>query len=355
MEVIPRKISNKFLHDLAHETGILNPILKAVKADAGLSLQIRNGYITIYYLGLRLLAVKASAEKYIGSIDPDYGYAGDCSAAICNINDSKIITGTFAARKKAIESKAKNAEERKFQQRLLRKNNAGYFCIVDIEVRIPEKIAKTLFKEQRHLPQFDMVGLIGLGGGAYRPVLIENKYGVGALVGNAGIKMHANDMSKFAFSDAWQDYMDEFEAQATQMRKLGLIYIDDHFYIDRYAPPEFLFIFGNMPKPFSEVKMLMQVADNEIRKNAGTKKSYLLSGKHLESVKQVEDYTDDDLRYDAHYWPNYTHAHRGLSWNSGKVSPQTELSLERIYQIVNPKTDSEVDGNPPDKQYHTLS
>ena len=55
-----RGIGREFVEQF--NSGVLRPILQRVQHDDTLSLEIRNGYVDIYYRGGRLLGVHADAK-----------------------------------------------------------------------------------------------------------------------------------------------------------------------------------------------------------------------------------------------------------------------------------------------------
>jgi hypothetical protein len=250
MQVIPRRISEQFLYDLEHEDGILNPLLKSVRAAGRLSLQIRKDYINIYYLGGNVLCIRKSKNGYIGTMDPKYGYDCDNKVILNSRTDAIAVAKTFPERCEAILARTKTTREKGLQQLLYLTNQSGDFIIVDTEIRIPKAVAEKIYGHE-HLPQFDMVGLKICDNGKYRPVLIENKWGNKNLSGKAGLAEHAKDMTKFINSEYFRTYLQELEIQTNQMGSLGLgnKRIDNQIdFNDCENKPEILFIFGNMGK-----------------------------------------------------------------------------------------------------------
>ena len=66
-----RIISNNFINDL--ENGVLRNILKYVKSDTTLAMEIRKDGINIYYRGGSLLKIKEVGEnQYNGYFDKNY-------------------------------------------------------------------------------------------------------------------------------------------------------------------------------------------------------------------------------------------------------------------------------------------
>jgi len=255
---IKRTLSKTFRGDLIHpEEGILSPLLTEVfDRREELALCIRDGYINIYYMGGNLLHVKpyASGEKYKGTIDEKYEYAGENPVVIDSLEKAWEVARTFDARIAAMDEKnvGKPTEEKKFQQSLFSANHDGKFVVVDMEVQMPRELAKEIFRGDPRCPKcrprFDMVGLIAGSDGSYRPALIENKWGGNSLSGPCGLAQHAYKMARFIChqSGAWQKYLDKLWAQATLMQQLDLITLLPHSRIDRDCPPEITFMLGGI-------------------------------------------------------------------------------------------------------------
>lgn len=177
-----RSIDRDFIDDLL--TGELSDFLQTVKNDRGqLSLEIRGGYINIYYKGGNLLKITQHKRKgYEFSFDPKYCLNKADTSAYEEIRSFDPYT---------VETYAKNlprlmremdtwfAEhpkpERDFQHVLLVSNPE----IVDIEYQVGRGM------------RMDMIAVRG-----GKLVLIENKYGNGAITGGAGLAKHYDDMCK---------------------------------------------------------------------------------------------------------------------------------------------------------------
>jgi hypothetical protein len=66
-----RGLSTTFITDLSG--GLLNPILERVKNDSTLCLEIREGYINIYYRGGNIIEIREKKlGKYYASFDVKY-------------------------------------------------------------------------------------------------------------------------------------------------------------------------------------------------------------------------------------------------------------------------------------------
>ena len=333
-----RTLDAQFMFDLGDERGLLHPILCAVRDNEDnkdLSLQIRSStgdreYINIYYMGGNVIKIKHDGKRgaknsikngvdaYLGSINSGYtGYkpenptiSGDYYIdTIKTQDDAKRIAQTFAARKAAIkewfyDSPNNDGGEKEFQQKLFHSNNSGDFLIIDTEIQIPRDVAKTMFKRKPlvplkklnigkdHKPRFDMVAIEHIGNGAYRPVLIENKWGKGVNTGDCNIAQHAYDYCSFIASEYWTTYLKHLENQAIQMAKLGLIKIPTKFfYLDFKAAPQILFIMGDATEQDISAEMM-----NNFKK--------IISDKAWSKISIAMQFFDKDS--DMHYDGNPT-------------------------------------------------
>lgn len=242
MSDLSRVLKDKFFSDLFERTGILHPILQAVRADDDLSLLIRDNYIDIYYLGLKVIEIKSSHVGYTGHMDENYLYTS-AKDEIKSITDSHNIVKTFGARKSAIKQKPNPKNEKKYQQALCNANSRGDFIVVDMELRLPKTVAQALYPNKKHLPQIDMVGLIRNENNKYKPVFIENKYKNKCVSGHCGLAEHTHDYCTFIKSDYCRDYIkNALSIQTRQLSELGLITVPNDFEIDCNTPAEFLAI-----------------------------------------------------------------------------------------------------------------
>lgn len=158
-----RGINDIFISDL--KCGKLRKIFGYVKAEADLSLEIRENYINIYYKGGNLLKISQKRDSYIFEFDTKYCINDDVKKRIKSWTRAEDFTeANLDILKTQIDHwMAKDVAERKFQHEIL----LNCKSIVDIEYQV------------------------GAGKGSYRIdmvlvnnghiVLVENKYGVGAI------------------------------------------------------------------------------------------------------------------------------------------------------------------------------
>ena len=228
---MPRRLSEQFLSDL--KEGFLTALLERVKTDRSLCLEIREDYVNIYYRGGNLLRVSRTPDGYVAFFDPEYA-SGD-GGALSSTMPAEALRGVadvsawlaFVPMLKLtmdIHLGRYPKEEREAQQCILRENNFGgisratdyYVC--DIEYANAHG-------------RFDLVAVQWPSNGATRKkttgrrlVLIEAKYGEGAIADPAGIHSHIIDINNF-LSDArnLQALKDEMVGVFNQKRALHLI------------------------------------------------------------------------------------------------------------------------------------
>lgn len=198
---MPHRLSDEFVADL--KKGDLKPLLDRVKADSTLCLEIREGYINIYYRGGNLLRVLSTPDGYAAFFDKKYA---DCyedarpaADSVCRSKNVAEWLSYFPALKQAMDLHIGKhpKEEREAQQSILRDNNFGgisratdYF-ICDIEYANPHG-------------RFDLIAVHWPSNSAGRKmatdrrlVLVEAKFGEGAIDGCAGIRSHVDDINRF--------------------------------------------------------------------------------------------------------------------------------------------------------------
>jgi hypothetical protein len=228
---MPRGLSERFLSDL--KDGFLAALLERVKADRSLCLEIREDYVNIYYRGGNLLKVSRVPDGYVAFFDPEYasGDGGALSAAMPAValrsaEEVAVWIGVFPTLKQAMDLYLGRhpKEEREAQQSILRENNFGgvsratdYF-VCDIEYANPHG-------------RFDLVAVHWPSNGAIRRraagrrlVLVEAKFGEGAIDDPAGIHSHVDDINRFLATTANVSALkNEMVDVFNQKRDLGLI------------------------------------------------------------------------------------------------------------------------------------
>lgn len=224
-----RILDKDFEKDLLE--GKLKDLLNYVKSDNTLDLEIRENYINIYYLGGNILKVIKVNSSYNFSFN--YNYLKSVpfiqEATIKQYKKDKEWNDYFPIAKQAMDfyfSKSLK-EEREFQQLVVRENNystiansTDYF-VIDIEY------------DNQDNARFDIIACEWPSIASNRKlqknfkpklVIIEMKYGDGALTGSSGMKKHCDDFNNFTSNTTTlSNFKSEMLSLLKQKRKLGLI------------------------------------------------------------------------------------------------------------------------------------
>lgn len=222
-----RQLNAQFMYDLL--TGKLKDVLTMVKSDDTLCLEIRDNYVNIYYRGGNLLRIEQTGVGYKGFFDKNYCRKhlnrislippDDFTQWIENIPFIKADMDTYFCKKSSLE--------KEYQQLVLRENNLSkianetdYF-IIDLE-----------YSDSKNKSRFDMLAMKWLSNASSHKkaddvhlVLIEKKYGDGALSGSAGIQKHFDDWYNFLKDRNKVDELyKEAESLIKQKVELGLLF-----------------------------------------------------------------------------------------------------------------------------------
>jgi len=226
-----RYIRPNFFDDLIN--GRLNPLLQFILKDQTLDLQIRRNQVHIYYRGGKILDIKPDGvQDYSFSFDENYfNKSIGFNTLLFNSLVEDIpneFQNYFPKAKQLIDIflSSKSSEEREFQQLIARTNNyssvansTDYF-IVDIEYASGQSRFDLIAVEW---PSISARRKLQKG---YKPCLmiIEMKYGEGALGGKVGLLKHHKDMLSFIKNQSLKhNFIDEMENLFLQKLKLGLI------------------------------------------------------------------------------------------------------------------------------------
>ena len=174
-----RSIDTRFINDLL--CGELSYFLTEVKNNRNrLSLEVRNGYINIYYKGGNLLKVTQKSKGYSFHFDAKYCKHKDGNKNFELLNN--LHSNDIDSYKKYFHLMMQEMdawfdehpkEERDYQHSLLVNNPE----IIDIEYQIGRRM------------RLDM--LLFTNG---KLMIVENKFGTGAIGGSAGISKHYSDI-----------------------------------------------------------------------------------------------------------------------------------------------------------------
>ncbi len=262
-----RGLSEKFMEDL--KVGELKTLLETVKRDDTLCLEIREGYINIYYRGGNICKVSQEDKGYQFFFDMKYTekYKEEVPELLKSGNVEEIIKNIPILKNEMDSYFSKHAKlEREFQQLILRENNCTSisgdtdYYIVDIE-----------YANRANKSRFDMVATKWLSTSKDRKkptdlklAFIEVKYGDGALTGSAGIQKHIKDLYKFLRGEEKAIY-EEAEKVINQKIELGLIYkIDKKITVSKEKPEIILLCANHKPVKTAlkrEIKEVMQTSE----------------------------------------------------------------------------------------------
>ena len=245
-----RKISDDFIRDLKDRDGELNWIYKKVKApESEYSLEIREGYINIYYRGGSLLKIteknaKKKGHYYKFKFDKKYGYrkgGACCDFMTRSIDDIEKLTNENAQRyfddfKNMMDDwfDEHHKKEREYQHYAsLPKNNEN---VLDIEYAIGESGMR-----------IDMI-MIDKEGELY---LIENKYGNSSISSHTrtgkvkpGLSKHYGDFIKVVTEkDHWSNIRESMKNILSIKQELGLIPPEYKLKFDKEGKPVFHMLF----------------------------------------------------------------------------------------------------------------
>ncbi len=203
-----RHIDQRFIDDLLR--GDLQYFLDKVKSNRdALSLEVRDGYINIYYKGGNLLKITQKKTGYSFHFDAKYCKHKDNDANFELLNnlqgdDVEAYKKYFALMMQEMDSWfwKHPKPERDYQHRLLVNNSE----IVDIEYQVGKRM------------RLDMLFFAN-----HKLFVVENKYGTGAIGGEAGLSKHYDDVCKVLNDAALLDEMIESVCRISQAKKaLGL-------------------------------------------------------------------------------------------------------------------------------------
>ena len=204
-----RGINARFLSDLT--SGELSFFLRQVKGrKEELSLEIRGGYINIYYRGGNLLKITQKRNGYSFQFDSRYCLNKGDDSRYKQITglDSSSASDYADAFELLIDEMQKwfsvhPKPEREYQHQLLVHNSS----IVDIEYQV------------KNLMRLDMLMVAD-----DRLIVAENKYGLGAITGCAGLAKHYRDICRvLTDSDLKKELYDSVQRITECKHSLGLL------------------------------------------------------------------------------------------------------------------------------------
>lgn len=264
-----RHISKTFLDDLTK--GKLSEVLKIIKQDDTLMLELRGNRVTIYYRGGRLLEIEEANSSTYSFLAGDSGYLmGNSVPSLNNIMDRgqynieplKNYIAKFkyyidiyfgGIRNDSTDDRKRFSIENEIRQHLARENNhttkarqTDYF-IIDTEYEIYNG------------KKFDIVALEWIANASerklqrgYKPQLVvfELKYAEDAITGKCGLCDHLKDFEDFVADETRvEKFKEEMLKVLEQKREMGLIpylsFINNNKVSDVVNDIEFINIIAN--------------------------------------------------------------------------------------------------------------
>ena len=250
-----RGLSRTFIRKL--KSGFLQPMWDLIKHDSTLCLEIREGYVNIYYRGGNILKIEEKGDSFNVWFDRKYldenttRIPKNLPFPLVSPEDVKkwIDVVPFLKHEMDLWFGKHPKDEREFQQLMLRENNFGnaakstdYF-ICDIEYTQPNTNWR-----------FDLIAVNWPSSSSARKnnknlglAFIEMKYLDNALTEKkAGINKHIKDINDFLENPAnLSNIKEEMKKVFNQKLELGLI--DNQKSIESFSDnkPEYIFAFAN--------------------------------------------------------------------------------------------------------------
>lgn len=209
-----RELSDNFIQILKH--GLLSPLLDLVTGDKDLDLQIRAGYLNIYYKGNSLLKLtETPGNRYKVDIHPKFTGRGSIPALIDSESTATFITSVPHIKERIIEF-GRTSLETEYEQLIIRannqerRNNSEYF-IVDRQYTVRRE-------------RFDLLGIKWARtrrrkGQTVEPCLMEIKFALNADIS----KVHRQLENYYnLIADDIEEITSDMESSFKQRLELGL-------------------------------------------------------------------------------------------------------------------------------------
>ena len=214
-----RGISRRFIDDL--KNGELTFFLNEAKSNPGICLEIRRNYINLYYKGGNAIKITEKNRSYSFHFDSKYCLNKDDDQQFqylssLDSSDPKQFIAAWPTILSEMDSwfAAHSKPERDFQHNLIKQNQSDPI-IMDIEY--------AGWTSNRRLFRLDMIAISQTPVG-YKLIVIENKYGTGAIGGKAGLKKHYDDIVDILSEPAsLNELLDSVISIANNKYELGLI------------------------------------------------------------------------------------------------------------------------------------
>lgn len=259
-----RKLNETFLKNL--ETGELSALLKCIKADTELDLQIRDNYVNIYYKGGNILKISPRSFYFDKMYFNDYNTIKSSEA-----KKDKVLLHQYKEKcknlKKHIKSQPKEYfrqakeimdkwdialkdvvrhNEKKAQQQIAiaNKNDTDY-VVLDLEYSVSRN--SDFFYTgslDKAIPRFDIIAIHN-----GQLVVIELKKGLGATGGLSGIKPHIDCFNNSIGKDTTHLFVKEMKELLEQKKRIGIL---DKSLTIRDETPKFVFAFAEKDEKKNE-------------------------------------------------------------------------------------------------------
>lgn len=254
-----RGLGKDFLVSL--EKNPLNNLIRMVLGNNDLTIQIRNNYLNIYYLGGNVAKINSARsvvvdENYFRSKKKSENDSSDELSAKTKKNKvveqfkkgnfEQYLDEVIKAMSNYWTIEPKGVEEKKAQHKICILNNAdSEFYVLDLEFEISKR-SDFCYKGKRRTksgdyptPRFDIIAVRKRDG---RLCVIELKKGVNALSGKSGVQEHAESFINTigASEDRWRSFVNEMKEVLSQKKELG--FVSGNVVINDLQP-EFLFAY----------------------------------------------------------------------------------------------------------------
>lgn len=269
-----RIISNNFVRDL--EDGVLRNILKYVKSDTTLAMEIRKDCINVYYRGGSLLKIKEAGENlYNGYFDKNYvksensqGVIVECIKGIDSVSKANKLIDYIPKIKQQMDLWMKiempDGGEREYKHIVAKENNYGLigkesdYFIGDIEYRgclnnyLFDMVGVKWSVENTNTDNLDLA-------------LFKMYYGDNHLKAPEAILSNLKDIIDFLHNE---EYLNHLKADLKEIYKvktlLGLLYPYKELQIDFTDKIEIVYIFGNQSNENQKLKnTLLQIKNSK--------------------------------------------------------------------------------------------
>lgn len=266
-----RGIDNNFVSDL--NSGILSSFLSLSKGS-DYSLEIRKGYVNIYYKGGNAIKITQLTKGYSFYFDLKYCLSSNTAnkTVLSNLNSHSACD--YLTNIKLISDemdawfKVNPNPERDFQHTLT-KNIHSNFQIIDIEYAIRDLNIRNRNiingTKDKELFRLDMLASYEQNG-QQKLIIVENKFGDN-LGGSSGVKQHLQDINHI-LNDVTLRTQLISSVNSVIDNKISLGLINDIALFDNNSTIEVLFILANYDKSISDLQRITNTVSTSFVKKA---------------------------------------------------------------------------------------